>query len=187
MAFYGLLIWLVCYEKDKLQRWTVRPVSGVIIMIGVSRIYLCPRLPTSLVVSRQSLVALVLFTLMIPSLIYKKKAPRRRQTNNLCADYLIASSSTHVSHSCLTTARVGFLDSLQAYWSTHHAVQKAYAYGHKWQYCDNQVKPLAIMTYPSHSETSCKEIIFSLPYGAIVEVESLLRPGKLNGGTFCSV
>ena len=82
MAFYGLLIWLVWhYEKDKLQRWLWCGLfSGVIIMIGISRIYLGVHYATDVIGGFSlALVWLVLFTkLMIPSLIYKKKAPQAK-------------------------------------------------------------------------------------------------------------
>ena len=82
MAFYGLLIWLVWhYEKDKLQRWLWCALfSGVIIMIGISRIYLGVHYATDVIGGFSlALVWLVLFTkLMVPSLIYKKKVPQTK-------------------------------------------------------------------------------------------------------------
>ena len=82
MAFYGLLIWLVWhYEKDKLQRWLWCALfSGVIVMIGISRIYLGVHYATDVIGGFSlALVWLVLFTkLMVPSLIYKKKVPQTK-------------------------------------------------------------------------------------------------------------
>ena len=77
MAFYGLLIWMIWhYEKDRLMAWIyIIFFSGIIVMVGVSRIYLGVHYASDVVAGfAVSLVWLSIFTRIIAPVFMEENA-----------------------------------------------------------------------------------------------------------------